>query len=165
MTIFMASFLVAGCEHANMLHCVDDLTQAGPDRAPITPPNLFALSPLITHAPRSPMQLLTHVLNLTGPASDPCRARVRRPCSPGFSFIAQRNDKKVCSHQNPLPSISPCQFTCSSPHFTCTMSNSAITSCENRGLTGPLDPKISQTLMLTIHAFTHGTSSFGPMTL
>ena len=161
----MAPFLVAGCEHVNMLHCVDDLTQAGPDRAPITPPNLFAHSQLISHAPRSPMHLLTHVLNLTSPASDPCRARVRRPYSPSFSFITQRNNKKVCSHQNPLPSISPCQFTYSSPHFTHTISNSTITSYENRGLIGPLDPKISQTLMLTIHAFTHGTLPFGPITL
>ena len=107
MAIFMAPFLVVGCEHVNMLYCVDDLTQAGPDRAPITPPNLFAHSQLISHAPRSPMHLLTHVLDLTSPASNPCRARVLRPYSPSFSFITQRNNKKVCHTKTPTHSPTP----------------------------------------------------------
>ena len=73
-----------------------------PHLAPIEPEPTLLTSPLtqlISHVPRLSCHLLTHLLTLTGSASNPCRARVRRPCSPSFVSINQRINKKICHHK------------------------------------------------------------------
>ena len=73
-----------------------------PHLAPIEPESTLltsSLTQLISHVPRLSCHLLTHLLTLTSSASNPCRARVRRPYSPSFVLINQRSNKKVCHHK------------------------------------------------------------------
>ena len=95
----MVLHLVTGLELEDKLCCVRDPTRSGPDRARTNPPNHFAHSQFISHVPRLSCHLLTHLLTLTSSASNPCRARVRRPYSPSFVLINQRSNKKVCHHK------------------------------------------------------------------
>ena len=94
----MVLHLVTGFELEDELWCVADWARLGTVRT-ITTLNLFTHSQFISHAPRLSCRLPTHLLGVMSPPSNPCCARVQRPYSPSFSFIAQRNNKKVCHHK------------------------------------------------------------------